>query len=173
MYLYTLCTPETGEVRYVGITILERPRDRFRQHMHQANKGTKSHLYNWIRSLHVEPDFKVIAQASSYDELKQMEIATIKEMKVQGLPLTNQTEGGDGTLGFSRRGKKSYIPSQETKDRIAQTLKGQGAGENNPFYGKKHSEETRKRMSEKRKVRITTAETKEKMRQAQLRRYNK
>jgi hypothetical protein len=170
MFLYTICDPSTSEVRYVGITVLKRPGDRFRQHIHQANKGTKTHLYNWIRSLDGDPEFKIVAKADSHEELKEMEVSMIGEMRSKGIKLTNQTSGGDGTTGYPRAGNLRTPLSKETKDKIAAKLLGQCQGEKNPFYGKKHTEETKRIMSEKRRARKTTDETREKMSQAHLRR---
>lgn len=45
---------------------------------------------------------------------------------------------------------KTGIYSEETRKQISDKLKGRYAGENNPFYGKKHSEETKRRMREAR-----------------------
>jgi hypothetical protein len=43
--------------------------------------------------------------------------------------------------------------------------------ENNPFYGKTHSNEVRAIIKEKRKLQITTPETREKMKQSHLKRW--
>lgn len=48
------------------------------------------------------------------------------------------------------KGVKKVI-SEKQKIYQSEVMKGRYNGENNPFYGKKHSEETRKRMSEKAK----------------------
>ena len=96
--------------------------------------------------------------------------------------LTNLTDGGEGPAGqrmpesfrrfHSERVKANPFPplSAESRKRIAQKLKGrkmsasfcdknrQRIRENNPFKGRKHSEETRKRMSERAKARFKTPE---------------
>ena len=43
---------------------------------------------------------------------------------------------------------KTFVMLEETKKKISETMKGKHSGENNPFYGKKHSEEARKKMRE-------------------------
>tara|TARA_Y100001938_G_scaffold131676_1_gene189067 strand:- start:1629 stop:2450 length:822 start_codon:yes stop_codon:yes gene_type:complete len=72
----------------------------------------------------------------------------------------NLTEGGGGILGYrhteetkeklakSQRGK---IVSEETRQKRSEAMKGKNdwcSGEDNPFYGKKHTEESRRKMSE-------------------------
>ena len=52
----------------------------------------------------------------------------------------NLTEGGEG-----------FIPCEEIRKKISKACKGLQAGEKNPMFGKNHSEETRKKMSESHK----------------------
>ena len=79
-------------------------------------------------------EFKIIQECTK-DELYDLEKKYIKEYRgyEDGY---NQTIGGDKMEG--------YVCSEETKDKIKKLV----SGENNPFYGKKHTEETRKKMSE-------------------------
>jgi hypothetical protein len=92
--------------------------------------------------------------------------------------LTNLTDGGDGVSGFGAKGEKNGMfgkhQSEEFKERLRQwyinhppteearkkmSHKGEKNGnygkglfgENNPFFGKTHSEETKKRISETKK----------------------
>ena len=54
-------------------------------------------------------------------------------------------------ISESNKGKKR---SDETKNKISESLKGKMSGENNPFYGKEHSEDSISKMSEKASQRI-------------------
>jgi group I intron endonuclease len=47
-----------------------------------------------------------------------------------------------------RSGGKHSTLSEETKIKISESRKGKYAGENNPFYGKKHTDETKRKMRE-------------------------
>ena len=57
---------------------------------------------------------------------------------------------------------KTFLMSEDVKKKISETMKGKHAGKKNPFYGKKHSEETRKRISAIHKGRKITEKEKEK-----------
>lgn len=52
----------------------------------------------------------------------------------------NITKGGYGTNGWN--------PTDDTKNKMSEAKKGKYYGKNHPMYGKHHSEETRKKMSE-------------------------
>jgi hypothetical protein len=52
------------------------------------------------------------------------------------MPLTNKTYGGEGVSGYK------YSPKQIERCRI------QNTGENNPYFGKKHSQELKQKMRE-------------------------
>ena len=76
----------------------------------------------------------------------------------------NMTFGGEGLLGHvaseetrrkmseSKRGENNPFYgrhfSEESKKKLSDALKGKMIGENNPFYGQKHTEETKQKLSE-------------------------
>ena len=61
---------------------------------------------------------------------------------------------------------KGKPKTEEHKNKISETLKGKLDGENNPMYGKHHSEESKKKIGEKSKGRYPSAETRKKMSEA-------
>lgn len=65
--------------------------------------------------------------------------------------LTNMTNGGEGSSG--------HIPSENTRN----IMKKRMIGKNNPFYGKKHSNETIKKLSELHKKGNLSEKTLQKM----------
>lgn len=66
----------------------------------------------------------------------------------------NDTEGGEGVKG--------YIPSEETRQKMSEVMKG----ENNPMYGKHFSEEHRQKLSEAKKGHSLSEEVKQKIGEA-------
>lgn len=119
---------------YIGITSVA-PENRWRHNgagykcnnyfMNAINK------YGWDNITH-----KIIATNLTRDEACNMEIDLIKEFKsndkVHGYNLTN---GGEGVSGYK-------FTEEQYQKILGKT------GEKNPFYGKKHSEETRQKMRE-------------------------
>ena len=53
--------------------------------------------------------------------------------------------GFNGTTG----GQGGYIVSDDTRIKLSEARKGKYNGENNPFYGRSHSNETRKKLSQR------------------------
>jgi group I intron endonuclease len=96
----------------------------------------------------------ILIDGADYNELLKLEVIYISLFGRKDLrkgELVNKTDGGDSTLGM--------IHSDETKNKISKIRK------ENPvrsMKGKKHSEETKKIISEKAKGRIHSEEFKKK-----------
>jgi group I intron endonuclease len=146
--------------------------------------GNAIKKYGWDGFEHI-----IIADGLSQEDAKKMEIDLISQYKSTNRNHGyNMTEGGEGWLGckhseewrrklieynktrvlgpeFIQRQRESHIGkglgkdnpfygkkhTDETKRKISEANKGRLSGENNPFYGKKHSEESRRKISEARK----------------------
>lgn len=94
----------------------------------------------------------------------------------------NMTTGGDGAMGFKAseetRQKQSKLRqgdlnpfygkhhSDETKKIISEATKLRYQGKNNPFYGKRHSEQTKQKMSNIKRGKTLTDETRVKISEA-------
>lgn len=175
-FLYVLLDPsELSTIRYIGIT--KSPQNRLDTHMSNARHEKYSHYCaKWIRSLFkkgLKPVMHVCAELE-WEDAKKAEVECIYMCKKLGYPLTNCTDGGDGTLGFR--------PSAETRKKLSAASKGKPKSEShqaklrahllevwkgkdrkyppdrvrpmagksgalNPFFGKKHTEETKKLLS--------------------------
>lgn len=124
--IYVLIDPRTNEVRYVGKA--NNVTQRYRAHLNRARKH-QTHKKNWLTQLKKE-DLKpimVIIDIVSIDDWQYWERYWISQMKQWGFNLVNYTNGGDGCT-FSN-----------------QTSFKKG---NKLWLGKKHSEETKRKISE-------------------------
>lgn len=124
--IYVLIDPRTNEVRYVGKA--NRVDERYKAHLNRARKH-QIHKKNWIEALRkdgLKPIIKVI-DVVPIDEWRYWERFWISQMRQWGFNLVNHTDGGDGTTNGNetsfKKGHKVWL-------------------------GKKHSEETKKKIGE-------------------------
>ena len=111
-----------------------------------VGKGKGRRAYTSHRSVHVPKDrsrivflYENMTEAEAH--AKEIELIALYGRKDNGTGiLRNLTDGGEGTSGA--------IVSEETKAKRSAALKGKLTGEKNPFYGKTHSDETKKRLSQ-------------------------
>ena len=66
----------------------------------------------------------------------------------------NSTRGGDGSIGCHTTGMYGKEHSEETKRKISDSRKGKNTGENHHMYGKKHSEDSKEKIKEARKKQV-------------------
>jgi hypothetical protein len=109
-FVYSLCDPDTGEIRYVGITVKSSLRKRLGQHCAERKPSHKQH---WIASLRASGRKPVIELLEKIDfsedrEWKECEKFWISYLKFIGVRLTNNSPGGIG------RG----VVSDETREKL-------------------------------------------------------
>jgi hypothetical protein len=107
-FIYALHDPAClgGRIRYVGTA--DNVVKRFIKHLGGARNGEKSHKANWIRSLFaqdLEPIVKTLMQVPFLVRQKY-ERAYIQIFRALGIPLTNLTDGGEGSMGQQERQRK-------------------------------------------------------------------
>ena len=158
--------------RYIGYTTREDISERLKEHISESKYfKTRSHKVNWIVGLlrkDINPIIIEMESTNNIDHILELERNYIEEFK-NWYKLTNSTNGGESSKTFT----------QDVKDKISQKLKeyykyndnwnkgrsykmledvkikrriGIGDkinGENNHFYGKHHSMETKKLLSSK------------------------
>jgi group I intron endonuclease len=116
--VYGLYDPRTSALRYIGKS--ESGESRLLRHLNPKTLNTeKTHKSNWIKSLiklGLKPYLQVLYTASEFEDLSKLEISFIAKHKASGDNLTNQTNGGEGMLGFS--------PTEETRKKISSSKLG-------------------------------------------------
>lgn len=138
MIIYKMTNKKNGKV-YIGQTcrsLDERIREHARHRFIAIDKAIQKY---GIEMFNVE----VIDEAKTIDELNEKEIYWIKQFNCIVPNGYNMCNGGDNTIGFHHR--------EESKRKMAESKSKMFIGENNPFYGKTHSEEQKKKWSEARK----------------------
>ena len=133
-YIYGLRCPLSNEIRYVGQT--RKLKERFSSHKFDLRDNY--HKANWIKKLerlNVLDELKMeVLEECTIEELNEKEKYWIKYYKDQGNKLVNCTDGGD----------THYTLNPDSIKRMSEKLKGM-------FLGRKLSDETKKKISEKHK----------------------
>lgn len=153
-YIYGLWDSRTYELRYIGKA--DNPQSRLQAHINEAKRGGRRHKDNWIRNLLKDgliPEIEILEECTK-DNWEEIEREWIREAREKGARLVNVTIGGEGVSGYSfteehkaklsdsHKGKKVWnkgIPcTEEHKEKIRQANTGH-----------KHTEESKKKMSER------------------------
>ena len=125
-----------GEVFYVGIGLLKRPYD-----LKRRNK-----FWRYVVDKHGH-EIEVLHEGLSWESARDIEIQLIEEHGRRDLgkgTLVNLTDGGEGAHGV--------IQSNDTKEKRSDSLKEYYSnGNNSPMLGKHHSNESKRKMSDKNK----------------------
>ena len=130
-------TNKTNGKSYVGQTIFTIV-ERIKGHIKSSNGQSNYYFHRAIRKYGEENfDWKVLSECNNMNELNKQEVHYIKEYDTYNSGY-NMTEGGGGTSGYNH--------TENTGLKMSKTRKGRFTGEENSFYGKKHSEETKKKM---------------------------
>ncbi|NGP04097.1 NUMOD3 motif protein [Rhodococcus sp. 14C212] len=135
------------EYRYLGLTT-KTAHVRLRQHFKTAYGGRKTPFYDWLRK---QDRNDVVADELDWveglEELGQAEIAWIALLRREDQPLLNLSQGGLGPTGVvwtdeMREAARTRSTGREGTSRFA---------EENPFFGREHSEDQRAKWSDTRK----------------------
>lgn len=178
--LYTLNHPLTNEIRYIGVTSFSL-KERLRCHLKDCkNEKSKSHKKKWINSLlkdGLNPNINLLEEVDDYKDALSREIYLIAEYRRLGYRLVNNTDGGQGNLGWKpskeliesiaskRRGKKLKPHTEEAKRRISLANKGRKMTEEqrSKMRGRVVSEESKKIISLKNTGRVLSEDARKKM----------
>lgn len=96
---------------------------------------------------------EILMLASDWEELKDLEKIAVNPDYVKRRDTYNLREGGNGSYGLKRDNNPFYGKTHTdfTKKIMSQKAKINNCGVNNPFYGRKHSEESKKSISKTKK----------------------
>lgn len=121
---------DTNKVFYVGIGYICRSK---------SKNNRNKHWLNIVKN--TEYEIQVLKEKITWDEAVELEEILISWYGRQDLKtgcLVNLTNGGEGSYGM--------VTTIETRLKVSNKLKGKMLGKNNPFYGKKHSDETKEKL---------------------------
>jgi hypothetical protein len=147
-YVYGVRLAAASEYRYVGLTEMS-PAARMRRHRAEARSGRRTPFYDWLRR---EYDNDLVIEVleevrTSRDDLGAAEVRWIATLRGSGHRLLNLALGGLGPAGV--------VWSEEQRGAARQRSTGRPGvpryGEDNPFFGRRHSAEQRGRWSQSRR----------------------
>jgi len=141
--IYSISDPETKEVRYIGKTEMTLEK-RLYYHFREIKNTKNKHKQRWFNKLLKNGKKPVIELVDivPLSEWKFWEKHYISLFKSWGFNLINYTEGGEG---FNSEWVRRLWRKKEYREYHTKRVQGK----KNPFYGKKHSEETKKILREK------------------------
>lgn len=93
-YIYALCCPDSGEVRYIGKA--DNPSARLGTHLRDAARRDYP-CYRWIRKLMasgLKPSMVILSEHGG-DDWAAAEVAAIASYRLAGARLLNVADGGD------------------------------------------------------------------------------
>jgi len=164
-YCYIYLDPrKPGHFCYSSVSFLYKPfyvgkghKRRYFDHLKYKGKFSSTKFKNKLLKILSEgftkqdiEDHILVISCSSEQEAFNLEVKLIKEIGMKNL--CNLTEGGEGCSGYkwSYEQKKKKIGkklSEETRKKLS-ILR---SNENNPMFGKKHSDKTKNKMSQNHK----------------------
>jgi group I intron endonuclease len=173
-YVYRHIRKDKDQVFYIGIGTDDKGNRRAK------SKNSRNKIWNTIINK-TEYEVEIIFEDVDlcFAIKKEIEFIKLYGKIIDGTgTLCNLTDGGEGALGFKhtkefkkklsnkRKGENNHMfgrkgelnpnygkkHSEERKRKNSESKKGMFEKEKNPFYGKKHTDEDRKKMSEIQKV---------------------
>jgi group I intron endonuclease len=163
--IYSLRDPREESIRYIGLTTRELNK-RLNEHLSIDCKFYKG---NWIKSIlknNLIPIIELIEDNLTLENAKLKEKQYILLYKSLGAKLTNLTNGGEGTSGYKhsnitkeilsvkRKGILNPFYNKKHNQESLCKMSIKQSKENNGFYGKVHTEKTKEIIKEKRKNQI-------------------
>jgi hypothetical protein len=114
--IYGLIDPFIHQLRYIGKSTTGT--QRCGEHLKKSSLNHHTHKDNWILSLlqrGKKPEIEILEVLSGPEFLNEAEKFNIAYFKSLGCNLTNHTEGGEGTFGYTHREETIKILSEKAK----------------------------------------------------------
>lgn len=176
-FVYALIDPVTLLVRYVGRTI--QGHQRFVQHRYAKNQ---THVSNWVQALRAQGlNFipVVLEHCSTKEELLEREAWWVAYGRLSGWELTNLTDGGDGSWGYTptqatrAKLRALHLGKPKTEAHRESMRKAKSAPDAIAFVkalhtGRKRTDSTKAKIGAASRRRVVTEEARENMRMAAL-----
>ena len=130
---------------------------------YQLTRGNNNHFNNIVKSIPVAVN--ILHDNLDRQIAFDLEVWYIREYRdIIGYELVNISDGGEGcVLCGELNSFYGKHHSEETKRKISDSKKGKCLGKDNPFYGKHHTEESIEKISKAKKGRQVNKETKKKI----------
>jgi hypothetical protein len=103
VFIYALCDPRDGAIRYVGKT--NNLARRLKNHRNEKKEFHKSHWLKLLTSLQLNPIIRILEETCE-SCWRDRERWWIKHCREIGCDLTNHTDGGDGVSGLDAEARK-------------------------------------------------------------------
>jgi len=136
--------------KYIGRT--NNPKNRKATHFNLLRQG-KHHSKKMQDDFNIygEENFEFVILKENVSNSEEEELKMIYSND-NGYNMIKQSKGVSNYIHHGEsNGMYGKKHSEESKIRMSESTKGMYNGEKNPFYGKKHSEESRRKMSESKK----------------------
>lgn len=164
MIVYQAHNPITNTF-YIGKTV-KTLEHRKKQHNVEARlKRNNSYFHKAIRKYGFDIfNWYVLEETTDKEALAEAEIRWIKLLKDCGHKIYNLTSGGDG--GSTNNYSKGKTMFKETREKISNGLKEYYRYKESPATGRKHTEESKRKISQTKLGNRVSEETKQKLREA-------
>jgi hypothetical protein len=122
-YIYTLSDPISNQIKYVGKT--KDLKDRLKRHMSDSYLNESLTLKNnWLKKLksnNLKPIMEVLDQGDE-NNIDDLEIYWIEQLKAWGIKLKNGTKGGDGCDWTGRKHNVESVQKMKMNHPFRKTI---------------------------------------------------
>jgi hypothetical protein len=164
-YVYEHLRNDTNKIFYVGKGSGDRCYKKI---------GRNQHWHNIVNSSGFT--VRILVEDMSEELAFALEIERIRELREQGVPIVNYTDGGDGASGYKHTdearakisAKKTGVKLEPFSEEHKQKMSEAAKGSNNSMYGKEFSDEHRARLIASAKAKVFSAEHRENLSKAMI-----